>query len=232
MQKYFAVLLEGINNLKKQREENLLNLIGAGADVKWLRFFQELINEKFSDYNPIELIEWKERNDSNLQDEGRKYGVSIEKFMKTKVIENLKSMFGDNWELEINTIKTKCQASANAEMERYYKEFKEKKTVEWTEMSGISDYKTIIDKYFDKRENIANDNTEFKTFKELFSIDIGLGFNSNKEKTRWISKFGSLRNNWAHEASKNNGLSKEEVEVLKVMYNHCNKTSYNNVYSA
>ena len=90
----------------------------------------------------------------------------------------------------------------------------------------------IIDKYFDKRENIANDNTEFKTFKKLFSIDIGLGFNSNKEKTRWISKFGSLRNNWAHEASKNNGLSKEEVEVLKVMYNHCNKTSYNNVYSA
>jgi len=232
MQKYFAVLLEGINNLKKQREENLLNLIGAGADVKWLRFFQELINEKFSDYNPIELIEWKERNDSNLQDEGRKYGVSIEKFMKTKVIENLKSMFGDNWELEINTIKTKCQASANAEMERYYKEFKEKKTVEWTEMFGISDYKTIIDKYFDKRENIANDNTEFKTFKELFSIDIGLGFNSNKEKTRWISKFGSLRNNWAHEASKNNGLSKEEVEVLKVMYNHCNKTSYNTMYSA
>ena len=112
MQKYFAVLLEGINNLKKQREENLLNLIGAGADVKWLRFFQELINEKFTDYNPIELIEWKERHDSNLQDEGRKYGVSIEKFMKTKVIENLKSMFGDNWELEINTIKTKCQASA------------------------------------------------------------------------------------------------------------------------
>ena len=76
---------------------------------------------------------------------------------------NLKSMFRENWELEINPIKTKCQASANAEMERYYKEFKEKKTVEWTEMFGISDYKTIIDKYFDKRENISVDNSEFNS---------------------------------------------------------------------
>ena len=125
--------------------------------------------------------------------------------------------------MEINTIKTKCQASANNEMERYYKEFNEKKSVEWTEMFGISDYKTIIDKYFDKRGNVS-ENDSFKTFKELFSIDIGLGFNSNKEKTRWISKFGSLRNNWAHEASKNNGLSREEVELLKIMYNKCNES--------
>lgn len=229
MEKYLSALMMGISNTKKLKEENLLNLIGAGADIKWFRFFQELINEKFPDYNPLELIEWKERHDANLQDEGRKYGVNIEKFMKLKVIENLKLMFDDNWELEINTIKTKCQASANAEMERYYKEFKEKKDVEWTEMFGISDYKTIIDKYFDKRENIAEDNVEFKTFKEIFSIDIGLGFNSNKEKTRWISKFGSLRNNWAHEASKNDGLSRDEVEVLKAMFDQCNKSILNNV---
>ena len=58
------------------------------------------------------------------------------------------------------------------------------------------------------------------------------GFNSKKDKTKWIAKFNSLRNNWAHEASKNNGLSKEEVATLKIMYNHCNKTSYNNVNSA
>ena len=68
------------------------------------------------------------------------------------------------------------------------------------------------------------------SFKTLH--DIGLGFNSKKEKTKWIAMFNSLRNNWAHEASKNNGLSKEEVALLKIMYSHCNKTSYNNVYSA
>jgi DNA sulfur modification protein DndB len=224
MEKYFTALLDGINNLKKQREENLLNLIGAGADIKWLRFFQELINEKFNDYNPIELIEWKERHNSELQSEGRNYGIAIEKHMKTKVLKNIKLLFGDNWELEINSIKRDCQDRAEKEMEKYYKDFNQKKVVEWTEMFNVNDYKTIIEKYWTNK----NENASFVTFETLFSLDIGLGFNSKKDKTKWISKFNSLRNNWAHEASKNNGLSKEEVEILKVMHNHCNKSSHNN----
>jgi DNA sulfur modification protein DndB len=59
------------------------------------------------------------------------------------------------------------------------------------------------------------------TFETLFSLDIGLGFSSKEEKINWIAKFNSLRNNWAHEASKNNGLSREEVEMLKTMYSYC-----------
>jgi DNA sulfur modification protein DndB len=91
-------------------------------------------------------------------------------------------------------------------------------------MFNVNDYKTIIEKYWTNK----NENASFVTFETLFSLDIGLGFNSKKDKTKWISKFNSLRNNWAHEASKNNGLSKEEVEILKVMHNHCNKSSHNN----
>jgi DNA sulfur modification protein DndB len=228
MEKYLVVLLNGINTIDKQREESLLSLIGAGADVKWLRFFQELINSKFPNYNPTELIEWKERHNSELQSEGRNYGIAIEEHMKTKVLENIQLLFGDNWELEINSIKRDCQDRAEKDMERYYKEFNQKKVVEWTEMFNVNDYKTIIEKYWTNK----NENTSFITFENLFSLDIGLGFNSKKEKTKWIAMFNSLRNNWAHEASKNDGLSKEEVALLKIMYSHCNKTSYNNVYSA
>ncbi len=228
MEKYLIVLLDGINSINKQREDSLLSLIGAGADVKWLRFFQELINSKFPNYNPTELIEWKERHNSELQSEGRQYGIFIEKFMKTKVLENIQLLFGENWELEINSIKRDCQDRAEKEMERYYKEFNQKKAVEWTEMFNVNDYKTIIEKYWTNK----NESSSFISFETMFSLDIGLGFNSKKDKTKWIAKFNSLRNNWAHEASKNNGLSKEEVETLKIMYNHCNKTSYNKVYSA
>jgi len=219
MDKYLASLFEGVNNLNKQREENLLTLIGAGADIKWLRFFQELINEKFPLYNPIELIEWKERHDSQLQTQGRDYGIAIEKFMKNKVLENIKLLFAENWELEINSIKRDCQDRAEKEMERYYKEFKQKKTVQWTEMFNVNDYKSIIEKYWTNKTEEAS----FITFEKLFSLDIGLGFNSKSDKTKWIAKFNSLRNNWAHEASKNEGLNKEEVEILKIMQNHCNK---------
>jgi hypothetical protein len=47
-----------------------------------------------------------------------------------------------------------------------------------------------------------------------------------------LSLLGKLYKAKKNEASKNNGVSKEEVETLKIMYNHCNKTSYNNVKSA
>ena len=219
MEKYLASLFDGINSLDKEKEEKLLSFIGAGADIKWLRFFQELINSKFPNYNPKELIEWKERNDSQLQLEGRQYGIAIEKFMKQKVLSNIQILFGENWELEINSIKRDCSDRAEKEMEKYYKEFKQKKKVEWTEMFNVNDYKTIIEKYWTNKI----EDSSFTTFENIFSLNIGLGFNSKSEKTKWIAQFNSLRNNWAHEASKNNGLSKEEVSILNKMYNHCNQ---------
>ena len=33
--------------------------------------------------------------------------------------------------------------------------------------------------------------------------------------------FNSLRNNWAHQSSKNTGISNKEVIQLKSMYSHC-----------
>ena len=227
MDKYFAVLMDGINNLSKDKEDGLLNLIGAGADIKWLRFFQELIHSKFPKYNPKELIEWRERNDAQLQTEGRDYGVAIEKFMKTKVLSNLKILFEDNWDLEINSIKRDCLDRAEKERERSYKEFGEGKSYHWTEMFNINDYKKIIEDYWARVPEDADDKQldfhDFKKFENIFALDLGFGFKSKKDKTRWISKFNSLRLNWAHEASKNQGLSKEEVDLLKRMHNHCMK---------
>lgn len=108
IKKYLITLLEQISNLEKEEEERQLTLLGAGADTKWLRFFQSLINKKHSDYNPPELIDWNERQNEELQSEGRKYGVEIEKYMKKQVLKNLKDLFKENWELEINSIKREC----------------------------------------------------------------------------------------------------------------------------
>jgi DNA sulfur modification protein DndB len=74
---YLTSLLKGLGNLSKEEEEKQLTLLGAGADTKWLRFFQTIINSKHSEYNPPELIDWKERQNEELQNEGRKYGIEI-----------------------------------------------------------------------------------------------------------------------------------------------------------
>jgi DNA sulfur modification protein DndB len=61
---------------------------------------------------------------------------------------------------------------------------------------------------------------QFKTFQDEFSIDIGSGFNSKKERTKWISLFNSYRNVWAHEGSKEQRLNREEVNFLMLIHVH------------
>lgn len=214
---FIKTLMEGLKDISDNDEKFLLGTYGSKGDIVWSRHFQSLVNNVYPDYSPDELIEWKERNDEALQEEGRGYGVAIEKFMKKVVLEKIKNLFGDNWELEINSIKRDCQDRAEKEMERYYKEFNKKKNVEWTEMFNINDYKTIIEKYWTKK---PDNDPSFKTFENIFSINIGVGFNSKNEKTKWIAMFNSYRNSWAHEGTKEQGLNKEEVLILKLIFDH------------
>jgi len=220
IKKYLISLLEGLKNIQKEEEEKLLTLLGSGADTKWLRFFQTVVNSKHPEYNPIELIDWKERQNEELQTEGRKVGVEIEKRIKNIVLENIKVLFNENWDLEINSIKRECQTRAEQEMEKYYKEGLGKKNVHWTEMFNINDYKTIISKYWTKQLENKEQHPKFKTFDQIFSIDIGEGFNSKNDKLKWISYFNSYRNLWAHEGTKEKRLNKKEVEFLKKIHSH------------
>jgi DNA sulfur modification protein DndB len=221
IEKYLASLLEHFKSINKEEEQKLLSHLGSTADLKWLRHFQMIINSYFNEYKPIELVDWMERQDEALQDEGRKYGVAIEKHMKKIVLQNIKLLFKENWELEINSIKRECLKRAEEEKERNYKEGLTPKEIHWTEMFNIFDYKDIIKKYWTKTpaENL-NPIDNFKTFQQEFSIDIGEGFNSTAERIKWISRFNSYRNMWAHEGTKEKRLNREEVKFLEMIYSH------------
>lgn len=217
IEKYLKTLLNKIKNLPENEAEQYLTMLGAGADTKWFRFFQLIINQAFPKYEPIDLIDWKERQNEELQDEGRKYGEDIEKHMKKTILSNLKKLYNNKWELEIGKIMRECQNRASMEDEKNYKEGIDKEKTDWTEMFNINDYKEIIEKHWSKR--IDNDSS-FKTFEEIFSIDMGFGFNSKAEKIKWISHFNSYRNLWAHAGTKEKRLNKEEVGFLAKVYKH------------
>jgi DNA sulfur modification protein DndB len=218
IEKYLFALLEQIKNIDPKEEDQMLNSYGTGADTKWLRYFQTLVNNKFKDFEPKELIDWKERQDDALQEEGRKYGVEVERTMKHKVIEKLQQIFGENWDIEIGKIQRECELRAKEEIEKQYKEGLGRKTIPWTEMFFISDYKDIIKKYWTNTPDPVP--TTFRTFQDEFSIDVGHGFNSKEEKIKWISFFNSHRNLWAHEGTKEERLNREEVNFLKVIHKH------------
>ncbi len=214
---YLNVVLKEIKNLKQSEVNDYLSLLGAGADVKWLRFFQSIVNSHFPEYKPLDLIDWKERQDNELQDQGRRYGEDIESYMKHKILSNLKELFDKNWDLEIGSIKRNCMERAEQEREKNYKDGLGNEEVDWKGMFNINDYKTIIEKHWSKS---LPDNEQFKSFHDLFAIDVGLGFNSKSDKVKWISQFNKYRNLWSHKATKEKRLNKKEVHFLKEIYNH------------
>jgi DNA sulfur modification protein DndB len=218
IEKYLKALLDQLQSINTKEEELMLNSYGTGADIKWLRFFQTLVNRKFSIYEPTELVDWKERQDEALQSEGRKYGVEIERKMKHIVVDKLKQLFGDNWDIEIGKIQRECEARAKEEIERQYKEGLGRKAIPWTDMFFVADYKDIIKKYWSNAPDPIPQG--FKAFQDEFSIDIGHGFNSKEEKIKWVSLFNSYRNLWAHEGTKEEGLNREEVNFLKMIHQH------------
>lgn len=209
--KYLLVLFRALTSLAPEDAEVLTGKLGSGAEATWLRYFQSFINDKFSSYNPPELQDWRERQDKALQTQGRELGTQIERHMKTFIIAQLKALFGDNWDIEIGTIQRDCEVRAKEQMEKDYKDGLGRREIPWTDQFFIKDYKTIIEKYWTK----APDGTPGATsFEQHFSIDVGHGFNSKADKVKWISLFNTLRNNWAHEGTKEKGLNSKDVELL------------------
>lgn len=209
--KYLLVLFKALQSITPEDAEILTGKLGSGAETTWLRFFQGCVNGKFADYNPPELQDWKERQDKALQTEGRELGTQIERHVKHFIIAQLKALFGENWDIEIGAIQRECETRAKEQMEKNYKEGLGRQEIPWTDQFFIKDYKTIIEKYWTKK---PDNQLNAESFEEHFSIDVGHGFNSKPEKIKWLSLFNTLRNNWAHEGTKEKGLNKSDVELL------------------
>jgi DNA sulfur modification protein DndB len=215
IEKYLLVLFKALTTMGPEESEALTGKLGSGAETTWLRVFQSFINVKFKDYDPPELQDWRERQDKALQNRGRELGTKIERHMKAFVIAQLRRLFDENWDIEIGSIQRECEKRAKEQMEKNYKEGLGRQEIPWTEQFTINDYKTIIEKYWNRK---PGDDTDFETFEEHFSIDVGHGFHSKSDKIKWLSIFNSLRNNWAHEGTKEKGLNKQEVDLIYKIY--------------
>lgn len=220
LRKYLQALFEALKKIGAEDKDRLLGKLGSGAEVTWFRMFQDFVSRRFVDYQPADLLDWRERQDKDLQDEGRALGTGIERHLKKVVIANLKTIFVENWDIEIGAIQRECEKRAKEQMEKNYKEGLGRTEIPWTDMFGISDYKKIIEKYWGRTPDTVPQN--FKTFEENFALDIGRGFNSKADKLKWLSFFGSYRNTWAHEGTKEKGLNLAEVTFLRNIHGRLN----------
>ncbi len=216
IRKYLQALFEALKGVSEEDKEQLLGKLGTGAEIIWFRMFQGYVNKIFAEYEPPDLLDWKERQDKELQNKGRAIGTEVERHLKKVVTSNLQQIFGMNWDIEIGSIQRECEKRAREQMEQNYKDGLGRKEIPWTDMFTVSDYKKIIEKYWTRKPDPAPEG--FETFESCFALDIGHGFNSKSEKLKWLSFFGSYRNNWAHEGTKEKGLNREEVDLLQLIH--------------
>lgn len=214
IEKYLKTLIDSLIKLSTDDKEKYLSMKGTGADRNWFKLFQTLVNRDFKDYNPSDLIDWRERQDKSLQIKAKHLADDIERTVKTTVIKNLEEIFGEEWALEITEIQIKCHELASKENAERRKNGNPKRA-EWTEMLTILNYKKIIEKFWTKKPS----SSEIKTFARLFSIDIGEGFNSKADKTKWLLHLNDFRKTIAHSGTKNEGLNQDEVKVLEKIKN-------------
>ena len=207
--KYLKALMDGLMSLKTEEKDKILSIQGKMAETIWLRTYQDIINKEFSEYNPPKLIEWRETQDKALQERGRELGQSVVSEIRKVVIGQMKDLFGKHWDLEINTIKNTCTKRATDQMAKHHKEGVDFEEIDWTDMIDMSELKTIIERFWSREKN---NSPSFRTFEEIFSYDIGDGFNTKSEKTKWLSVLSSYKDLWSSDTK---GLNKSQIEKLE-----------------
>ena len=176
---YLKALAEGLNNISDEESANMKGALGAGADPFWLHSFQNMINKKYSEYNPEELIKWKETQDQDIQKEGNDLKEQIQELLKNAFFTCFQKVHGLKWEKDpvICRLKHVCEG-------KIYDEYEDGKDNEdylpeeqdWKDWIEIIDLKKIIEKEYSN-----------EIFEKVFSINVGLAFKTKKEKLAWIS---------------------------------------------
>lgn len=196
IQPYIRALSSSINEMSDEDNAALKGYLGQGADTFWLRMFQNMVNKSFPEYEPEELVIFKETQDESLQKEGQNLKLEIKDLLKYSVFNALVRILGENWEnsIQIASIKNDCTTRMLKEIDE--NEVDSLDSYDWKDYLETSDFKQIIDKYY-QTDFISN----------MFSIDIGDGFKTKKEKLAWLSKIDSPKGK-KHDALTRNDINK------------------------
>ena len=198
---YITALANCLNNLSDEETRTIKGVLGQGADVFWLRSYQNFVNRSFPDYNPEELLEWKETQDKDLQEEGAARKEDIKKQLKNVFFNRLELIFGNKWTNNVAVLKNEVEGriiktygdNDDFEMSDY----------DWKDYVDIPEYKAVIEKNF-----------SYKEFEEAFAINLGLSFKTKKDKLSWLSMITEPRN------KKKSALTRSDLNRLELINNH------------
>lgn len=198
---YITSLSRSLNVLSDEENRTIKGVLGQGADTFWLRSYQNIINKNFTDYSPEELIEWKETQNKDIQQEGLKRKADIKRLLKILLFSRLEMVYGSKWQNNVAILKNTVEG-------RIIKEFGDNEDFEmsdydWKDYIEIPEYKEVVEKNFNHSE-----------FEEVFAINTGLPFKSKKEKLGWFSLISEPK------GKKISALTQSDLNRLELINRH------------
>ncbi len=201
MKPYIEALSDGLNNLPEEDVTFLTGSQGQGAETKWLRAYQNIVNKAFPDYDPEELQQWRETRDEKIQTEGEDLKDDIRQILRELFFVKLQEVYGDNYEKNIAKLKNSCEGRIidqygdddNFEMEDY----------DWKDFVEFSEYKEIIEKNYSHDE-----------FSHAFGIPLTDKDTSKKAKLAWFTLIEPTN------GKKHAGLTRSDINRLWLIQQH------------
>ena len=205
MSPYFDALIDYLKSIPNEDRDKLLLIKGTGAQNTWLHMYQEPISCNFPNYQPEGLSEWREMQDETLQADAKEAGQMIEDILHNRVIEKQKELYGDKWEKNMFEIKTDCLKRMSEQMDE-----EDIDESEWLDFITVSDLRSLIEKNWLQQKE---DDSNFVTFADEFSIFPVENSRSRKERLKWLTNFIAYQKSWT--TTKGKPLTQSQVNEIQ-----------------
>lgn len=182
---YMSLLLNHINKLTEEQRIELKSFYGGGAENKYLHYFQKVIHDSLTDFNPEGLEEYIENTTKEYNATSKEYIYAIEEKLKDVIAESLQEYYGDKWLIK-GLPKTTYKEAEKAASDKNYELLSndEESDIEPWDCISLSDCKDIV---------VYSRNWS-EIFESIITRPEDLILSTKEQKTEWINTISKEQN--------------------------------------
>ena len=182
---YMSPLLNHINKLTEEQRIELKSFYGGGAENKYLHYFQKVIHDSLTDFNPEGLEEYIENTTKEYNATSKEYIYAIEEKLKDVIAESLQEYYGDKWLIK-GLPKTTYKEAEKAASDKNYELLSndEESDIEPWDCISLSDCKDIV---------VYSRNWS-EIFESIITSPEDLILSTKEQKTEWINTISKEQN--------------------------------------
>lgn len=178
-------ILMTINKLTEEQRIELKSFYGGGAENKYLHYFQKVIHDSLTDFNPEGLEEYIENTTKEYNATSKEYIYAIEEKLKDVIAESLQEYYGDKWLIK-GLPKTTYKEAEKAASDKNYELLSndEESDIEPWDCISLSDCKDIV---------VYSRNWS-EIFESIITRPEDLILSTKEQKTEWINTISKEQN--------------------------------------